>query len=572
MTEITAEGRVSATTTTVTDNKNGTILKPSANVPKKSVADDLVSTFSSPTVWLLVVALIVTWSAVAVVMFDLTDYKSYVGGITKLGSDPMKVIDEVVEVSTNWIHGAMSLLSDMITPDDDDDEGETEHPLKRRGEAHPSKQKVMNKNTKETNERKSRDVKKAPLKEARKVKVTKAEEKTKKAAKPEKKVERAKKEIKEVEKAKPKAKSKEETPSKTESKDQFEFCRYVVDLYTHEDVSSGVETAPGLPKGSSTPKKRAAPAVEERKPVVKPVQVKKEEPKKKPSQEPRKKLNPEIERSAKDKPKAGTSTAKPKAQKAAPPSAKEPVEKKPAAKPKETKSKPEKVVKKEVRTQKEKVPVHVENEKSKAKGKKTAKSEVVKEKASPSPTKKAQKEKTKTAKPEVEKQKSRPAQTKKVSQAKKEVKSSKAAEPVKALKTEEHKESKREKEKEKPAAVPRGKEPEAIKDEKSAKTEEKVQEVKPLPRAAEAKPTRSHPPTKTPPPTKAPLPKKLAEAEKTHAKEEKVKDLKSLKPTSSMPYFQCIFVDGSNGYSFTHMQSLSVIPKSSEKKTQSPGQ
>ncbi|XP_058880053.1 triadin-like isoform X10 [Acipenser ruthenus] len=556
MTEITAEGRVSATTTTVTDNKNGTILKPSANVPKKSVADDLVSTFSSPTVWLLVVALIVTWSAVAVVMFDLTDYKSYVGGITKLGSDPMKVIDEVVEVSTNWIHGAMSLLSDMITPDDDDDEGETEHPLKRRGEAHPSKQKVMNKNTKETNERKSRDVKKAPLKEARKVKVTKAEEKTKKAAKPEKKVERAKKEIKEVEKAKPKAKSKEETPSKTESKDQFEFCRYVVDLYTHEDVSSGVETAPGLPKGSSTPKKRAAPAVEERKPVVKPVQVKKEEPKKKPSQEPRKKLNPEIERSAKDKPKAGTSTAKPKAQKAAPPSAKEPVEKKPAAKPKETKSKPEKVVKKEV---------HVENEKSKE-------SEVVKEKASPSPTKKE---------PEVEKQKSRPAQTKKVSQAKKEVKSSKAAEPVKALKTEEHKESKREKEKEKPAAVPRGKEPEAIKDEKSAKTvkkargkssKEKVQEVKPLPRAAEAKPTRSHPPTKTPPPTKAPLPKKLAEAEKTHAKEEKVKDLKSLKPTSSMPYFQCIFVDGSNGYSFTHMQSLSVIPKSSEKKTQSPGQ
>ncbi|MGH0138938.1 UNVERIFIED_CONTAM: hypothetical protein FKN15_068061 [Acipenser sinensis] len=137
-----------------------------------------------------------------------------------------------------------------------------------------------------------------------------------------------------------------------------------------------------------------------------------------------------------------------------------------------------------------------------------------------------------------------------VSQTKKEVKSSKAAEPE------------REKEKEKPAAVPRGKEPEAIKDEKSAKTEEKVKEVKPLPRAAEAKPTRSHPPTKTPPPTKAPLPK-----------HEAVKQEKAVPPAKpgSMPYFQCIFVDGSNGYSFTHMQSLSVIPKSSEKKTQSPG-
>ncbi|XP_041106153.1 triadin-like isoform X8 [Polyodon spathula] len=532
MTEITAEGRVSATTGYMTDNKNGTVLKPSANVPKKSVADNLASTFSSPTAWLLVVALIVTWSAVAVVMFDLTDYKSYVGGISKLGSDPMKVIDEVVEESTNWIHGVMSLLSDMIKPDDDDDEGDTEQPLKRRGEADPSKQKVMKTNVKETTERKSRDVKKAPLKEVRKVKSTKTEEKMK-AAKPEKKVEKAKKEVKAVEKANPKAKLKEKTPSKTESKDHFEFCRYVVDLYTHEDVSSG------------------------RNPVVKPVQVKKEEPKKKPSQEPRKKLTSEIERSAKDKPETGTSTAKHKAQETAPPSGKKTVEKKPAAYPKETitkaekvmkkEGKPEKVVKKEVRTQKEKVPVHVENEKSKE-------SEVVKEKDSPSPTKKE---------PEVEKQKASLAQTRKVSQTKKEVKSSKAAEPAKALKTEEHKESKREKEKERPAAVPKGKEPEATKDEKSAKTvrkargkssKEKLKEVKPLPRAAEAKPTRSHPPTKTSLPTKAPLPK-----------------LKSLKPTSSMPYFQCIFVDGSNGYSFTHMQSRPVIPKSSEKKTWSTG-
>lgn len=48
-------------------------------VGKKSVTEDLVTTFSSPAAWLLVVALIVTWSAVAIVMFDLVDYKALAG-------------------------------------------------------------------------------------------------------------------------------------------------------------------------------------------------------------------------------------------------------------------------------------------------------------------------------------------------------------------------------------------------------------------------------------------------------------------------------------------------------------
>ncbi|KAG2468759.1 TRDN protein, partial [Polypterus senegalus] len=71
-------GRAYATTTTVIDAKNGSISKLSEKTPKKSVADDLAATFSSPAAWLLVVALIFTWSAVAIVMFDLVDYKSYV--------------------------------------------------------------------------------------------------------------------------------------------------------------------------------------------------------------------------------------------------------------------------------------------------------------------------------------------------------------------------------------------------------------------------------------------------------------------------------------------------------------
>uniref|UniRef100_A0A670Y249 Triadin n=1 Tax=Pseudonaja textilis TaxID=8673 RepID=A0A670Y249_PSETE len=74
MTEIAAEGPVS--TTTVIDNKNGTVPVPHMKMSKRSVSEDFATTFSSPAAWLLVVALIVTWSAVAIVMFDLVDYRT----------------------------------------------------------------------------------------------------------------------------------------------------------------------------------------------------------------------------------------------------------------------------------------------------------------------------------------------------------------------------------------------------------------------------------------------------------------------------------------------------------------
>ncbi|XP_010148801.1 PREDICTED: triadin-like, partial [Eurypyga helias] len=69
-------GRIS-TTTTIIDGKNGSVPSSSMKVGKKSVTEDLVTTFSSPAAWILVVALIVTWSAVAIVMFDLVDYKAF---------------------------------------------------------------------------------------------------------------------------------------------------------------------------------------------------------------------------------------------------------------------------------------------------------------------------------------------------------------------------------------------------------------------------------------------------------------------------------------------------------------
>ncbi|XP_077638367.1 triadin isoform X5 [Lonchura striata] len=148
MAEITAEGHMS-TTTTIIDGKNGSVPSSSMKVGKKSVTEDLVTTFSSPAAWLLVVALIVTWSAVAIVMFDLVDYKDLAGiatysqhcddpcfppgrSVHKLSTEPLRIIHETLEESSDWIYGFFSLLSDIVWSDDDDnDEGEVEPSLKK---------------------------------------------------------------------------------------------------------------------------------------------------------------------------------------------------------------------------------------------------------------------------------------------------------------------------------------------------------------------------------------------------------------------------------------------------------
>ncbi|NWT64819.1 TRDN protein, partial [Prunella himalayana] len=110
-----------STTTTIIDGKNGSVPSSSMKVGKKSVTEDLVTTFSSPAAWLLVVALIVTWSAVAIVMFDLVDYKDLAGrSVHKLSTEPLRIIHETLEESSDWIYGFFSLLSDIVWSDDDD--------------------------------------------------------------------------------------------------------------------------------------------------------------------------------------------------------------------------------------------------------------------------------------------------------------------------------------------------------------------------------------------------------------------------------------------------------------------
>lgn len=58
---------------------NGGTAVPTARPNQKTFLDEVVMTFSSPMAWLLIVALILTWSGVAIVLFDLLDYKTLAG-------------------------------------------------------------------------------------------------------------------------------------------------------------------------------------------------------------------------------------------------------------------------------------------------------------------------------------------------------------------------------------------------------------------------------------------------------------------------------------------------------------
>ncbi|NXT50531.1 TRDN protein, partial [Pluvianellus socialis] len=283
-----------STTTTIIDGKNGSIPSSSMKVGKKSVTEDLVTTFSSPAAWLLVVALIVTWSAVAIVMFDLVDYKAFAGrSVNKLSTEPLRIIHETLEESTDWLYGFISFLSDIVWSDDDDsDEGicnvktsvtaltavlhalfihrdkpekqektERKEPLKGMYSAFDVLYLFTNKlERQEKTEKKERHAekpekpekheKKAPSKEEKKVKSTKVEGKVKKEVKDGKAEAKTTEKVKQAEtkttevgliKAKPKVKEEKalQTVTKSEKKDQYAFCRYVIDMFAQGDFYPG---------------------------------------------------------------------------------------------------------------------------------------------------------------------------------------------------------------------------------------------------------------------------------------------------------------------------------------------
>uniref|UniRef100_A0A2K6RY42 Triadin n=1 Tax=Saimiri boliviensis boliviensis TaxID=39432 RepID=A0A2K6RY42_SAIBB len=289
-----------STTTTVIDSKNGSVPKSPGKVLKRTVTEDIVTTFSSPAAWLLVIALIITWSAVAVVMFDLVDYKNFsASSIAKIGSDPLKLVHDAVEETTDWIYGFFSLLSDIISSDadeeDDDgdedtDKGEIEEPPLRKKEIHKDKtekqekpeRKIQTKESivsksikmsthKEKIEKKEKPETKTMAKEEKKTKTAeKSEDKTKKEVKggKQEKVKQTAAKGKEVQKTPSKPKEKEDkekaTVSKHEQKDQYAFCRYMIDMFVHGDLKPGQSPAipPPLLREQASSPTPASPALE----------------------------------------------------------------------------------------------------------------------------------------------------------------------------------------------------------------------------------------------------------------------------------------------------------------------
>ncbi|XP_050927904.1 uncharacterized protein trdn isoform X3 [Lates calcarifer] len=110
----------------------------SARNSQRTFLDDVVLTFSSPMAWLLVVALIITWSAVAIVLFDLLDYKTLAGlpppaaiakrglkargGVRPIKSRPAGVpADVTAQESTDWLEMIWTFAASLVAPDEEEE-------------------------------------------------------------------------------------------------------------------------------------------------------------------------------------------------------------------------------------------------------------------------------------------------------------------------------------------------------------------------------------------------------------------------------------------------------------------
>ncbi|XP_059211735.1 triadin isoform X3 [Centropristis striata] len=104
----------------------------------RTFLDDVILTFSSPMAWLLVVALVITWSGVAIVLFDLLDYKSLTGlpppsaiakrglkakgGFRPVKSSPAGVpAGLTAQESTDWLEVIWSFAASLVAPDEEEE-------------------------------------------------------------------------------------------------------------------------------------------------------------------------------------------------------------------------------------------------------------------------------------------------------------------------------------------------------------------------------------------------------------------------------------------------------------------
>ncbi|CAJ1077631.1 triadin isoform X4 [Xyrichtys novacula] len=117
---------------------NGGEAGPPPQTNQRTFLDDVILTFSSPMAWLLVVALIITWSGVAIVLFDLLDYKTLAGlppppAIAKRGMRARAAIhptkasrvaapaDLTAQESADWLEMIWTFAASLVAPEDEEE-------------------------------------------------------------------------------------------------------------------------------------------------------------------------------------------------------------------------------------------------------------------------------------------------------------------------------------------------------------------------------------------------------------------------------------------------------------------
>ncbi|XP_036066529.1 triadin isoform X5 [Oryzias melastigma] len=105
---------------------------------QRSFVEEVMLTFSNPMAWLLVVALVITWSAVAVVLFDLLDYKTLTGlpppsaiarkalrsrvGARVVKSRPAEIHgDSTAQEGNDWLDVMWTFVTGLVAPDEEEE-------------------------------------------------------------------------------------------------------------------------------------------------------------------------------------------------------------------------------------------------------------------------------------------------------------------------------------------------------------------------------------------------------------------------------------------------------------------
>lgn len=113
-----------------------TVAAPPPRSIHKTILDDLILTFSSPMAWLLMIALIITWAGVAIVLFDLLDYRTLAGlpppssigkrGMKARAVRPLKAAAAAASTvtsqdSADWLEMLWSFIAGLVAPDDEEE-------------------------------------------------------------------------------------------------------------------------------------------------------------------------------------------------------------------------------------------------------------------------------------------------------------------------------------------------------------------------------------------------------------------------------------------------------------------